>query len=150
MGQQQLILVILVTILVGTATVIAINIFGTSYDDSNVNAVKQDMITFASLAHSYFKKPEMLGGGGGDFGGLTFRSVDFPADQYDGSGATAMNVNGIYSLVVPTATDSSFVITAHPASRIDGVITLASTATEGGTILQARIGTRSIEWLDSD
>ena len=62
MGQQQLLLVILVTIIVGIATVVAINTFGTAADNANIDAVRNDMTAIASGAQSYYMKPAMLGG----------------------------------------------------------------------------------------
>lgn len=40
MGQQQLLLVILVTIIVGIATVVAINTFSSAADSANLDAVR--------------------------------------------------------------------------------------------------------------
>ena len=149
MGQQQLLLVILVTIIVGIATVVAINTFGSAADSANIDAVRQDIATFASSAQGYFMKPEMLGGGGGDFEGITFRSVAFPADQYSGDNLTVVNANGVYTFPAPAATDTVVTITAHPASRINGPVTLTATATEGQTTLQAEVGPGGILWLDN-
>jgi len=50
MGQQQLLLVILVTIIVGIATVVAINTFGAAADSANLDAVRQDMGSIAASA----------------------------------------------------------------------------------------------------
>ncbi|MDZ7806938.1 MAG: hypothetical protein U5K71_07465 [Gracilimonas sp.] len=53
MGQQQLLLVILVTIIVGIATVVAINTFGSAADSANLDAVRQDVATIAASAQGY-------------------------------------------------------------------------------------------------
>ena len=63
MGQQQLLLVILVTILVGIATVVAINTFGSSNVNANRDAVRNDVAAIATAAQAWYIKPEMLGGG---------------------------------------------------------------------------------------
>jgi len=67
MGQQQLLLVILVTIIVGIATVVAINIFGTAAEQANQDAIRQDLLTAATNAQGIWSRPEMMGGVGGDF-----------------------------------------------------------------------------------
>ena len=67
MGQQQLLLVILVTIIVGIATVVAINIFGTAAEQANQDAIRQDLLTAATNAQGIWARPEMMGGVGGDF-----------------------------------------------------------------------------------
>ncbi|MDZ7757448.1 hypothetical protein [Rhodohalobacter sp.] len=75
MGQQQLLLVILVTIIVGIATVVAINTFGSAADSANVDAVRQDMASIAAAAQGYYMKPQMLGGGGRKFDGIDFQMI---------------------------------------------------------------------------
>ncbi len=143
MGQQQLLLVILVTIIVGIATVVAINTFGSAADSANIDAVRQDIATFAASAQGFFMKPEMLGGGGGDWEGITFNTVAFPADGVFNSGLTAVNANGVYTFTAPAATDTTFLLTGHPASRIDGPVDENATAT---TPLVAEITPGGIDW----
>lgn len=113
MGQQQLLLVILVTIIVGIATVVAINTFGSAADAANIDSVRNDVISIASSAQGYYMKPAMLGGGGRTFTGLTFRDLAFPANAIDADGLIAQNENGRYVLDIQA---QSFTITAHPAS----------------------------------
>ena len=149
MGQQQLLLVILVTIIVGIATVVAINTFSSASDSANLDAVRQDMITFASSASGYFMKPAMLGGGGNSYAGLTFRKIAFPADTYANSDLTVVNSNGVYSLPgALTATDTTFTLTAHPASRIEGNITETSTASTAITVTVTPNGLDASSWSE--
>ena len=67
MGQQQLLLVILVTILVGIATVVAINVFGSAAENANRDAVRQDLLQAAAGAQAVWSKPVLLGGAGRNF-----------------------------------------------------------------------------------
>jgi Tfp pilus assembly protein PilE len=128
MGQQQLLLVILVTIIVGIATVVAINTFGAAADSANLDAVRQDVASIAASAQGYFMKPSMLGGGGNSFNSpnITFDNIAFAANEVSSDGLTAVNENGVY--VISGHAASSFTVTAHPASAIDGAVTLSSTA----------------------
>lgn len=114
MGQQQLLLVILVTIIVGIATVVAINTFGTAADQANVDAVTNDVATLASAAQGYYMRPEMLGGGGRTFTGLSYEGLAFPAIGLNDVKDLAQNENGRYTLNVVSGTE--FTITADPAS----------------------------------
>lgn len=75
MGQQQLLLVILVTILVGIATVVAINVFGTAAEEANRDAVRQDMLTAAAQAQAIHARPQALDGAGRDFANYEGREV---------------------------------------------------------------------------
>ena len=70
MGQQQLLLVILVTILVGIATVVAINVFGSAAEEGNRDAVRQDLLQGAAGAQALWIKPAVLGGANRDFSDL--------------------------------------------------------------------------------
>ena len=122
MGQQQLLLVILVTIIVGIATVVAINTFGSAADNANLDAVRNDMAQIASSAQGYYIKPGALGGGGNTFTGLTFDEMAFPTDgtEADGTeadGATSVtNGNGAYDIGTPAA--QGFTVTATPAREV--------------------------------
>ena len=113
MGQQQLLLVILVTIIVGIATVVAINTFGSAADSANVDAVRQDLASMAASAQGYYMKPGAMGGGGNTFDGITFNDISFGGEVIDGQNAT--NENGDYSIPA-SITGANFVVTATPAS----------------------------------
>lgn len=147
MGQQQLLLVILVTIIVGIATVVAINTFSSSADSANLDAVRNDVASIASAAQGYFIKPTMLGGGGNSFAAVTFNNVAFAADSLTNDGLTARNSNGVY--VITNGTAASFIVTAHPTSRIVGTPTMSSTASEGGGSLAATITEGNVNWTDN-
>lgn len=101
MGQQQLLLVILLTIIVGIATVVAINTFGSSPDSARIDAVRQDLATIAASAQGYYMKPDMLGGGGRAFTGLEWSDIAFggdftDADSQAGTEAFVSNENAHY------------------------------------------------------
>lgn len=126
MGQQQLLLIILVTIIVGIATVVALNTFSSAADSANLDAVRQDLATIGSSAQGYYIKPTMLGGGGKDFRGINFNLISFSSDTITNSGLTAENVNGVY--VIGSKSTNSFQVTATPASG--AVTSIVATITE--------------------
>ncbi|MEX0890359.1 MAG: hypothetical protein WD315_03295 [Balneolaceae bacterium] len=118
MGQQQLLLVILVTIIVGIATVVAINTFGAAADSATVDAVRQDLATIGASAQGFYMKPAMLGGGGRTFDGsssdaadgITWGDIAFGGtENTDGN---MQNENAIYVMGVPAATDFTVTATA--------------------------------------
>ncbi len=132
MGQQQLLLVILVTIIVGIATVVAINTFSSASDTANVDAVRQDLLSLSAAAQQYYMKPEALGGGGQDFGGISMRDMSF-AGQIS-SDTDASNQNGSYTMgSVPADGASSFTITATPATAGGSItVTVYADSTDMG------------------
>lgn len=114
MGQQQLLLVILVTIIVGIATVVAINTFGTAADNANLDAVRQDVATIAASAQGYYMKPAMMDGGGRSFVGIEYNKIAFAASGISTNGKVAWNDNGRYEFTSETANELQ--VTAYPAS----------------------------------
>ncbi len=154
MGQQQLLLVILVTIIVGIATVVAINTFGAAADSANVDAVRQDVAQIAAASQGYYMKPTMLGGGGRSFSEITFDHFAFPASAIDETdGLTAQNENGVY---VITQGDEDFTVVAHPAScegydggstdPDTGVVTMGSGDCAAADQLEALIEPDNMIW----
>ena len=150
MGQQQLLLIILVTIIVGIATVIAITTFSSAADSANRDAVLQDMANIASSAHGYYMKPGFLGGGEKTFDGITFKDISFPSDGINSAGNVAQNQNGRYEI---EADDQELTITAHPASdltyRSSGVISrlLDGTGSDASTKIIGIVGPNTYRLL---
>ncbi|NBC27373.1 MAG: hypothetical protein GVY08_10960 [Bacteroidetes bacterium] len=144
MGQQQLLLVILVTIIVGIATVVAINTFGSAADQANIDAVTQDVAQIGASAQGYYMKPDMLGGGGQDFTDISFDNISFASDSVNADGSRAFNENGVY--VISSGSSDSFTLTAHPASEIDGDIDVTSTASN---TMEATVEENGITWVRS-
>lgn len=139
MGQQQLLLVILVTIIVGIATVVAINTFGSAADQANIDAVTNDVATLASAAQGYYMRPAMLGGGSRTFNDLTFEGLAFPANGVSADSSSAQNENGRYTIVVDSQTQ--FTITANPSSGENYV---------PGTVTDGVLGTDGVDAVAAD
>jgi Tfp pilus assembly protein PilE len=112
MGQQQLLLVILVTIIVGIATVVAINTFGAAADSANVDAVRQDLLSMASAAQGYYMRPAMLGGGAREFTGIEWNNLGSVPGTVTND--VLANDNGDYEF--GTIEADNFIIEASPAS----------------------------------
>jgi Tfp pilus assembly protein PilE len=151
MGQQQLLLVILVTIIVGIATVVAINTFGTAADQANIDAVNNDIATLASAAQGFYMRPSMLGGGGRTFDDLTFQGLAFPSVGMTSNGLIVQNENGTYEL--DDVAGQEFTIVAHPSScenytpgdvDNDNVLTDPATCSDADQIT-ARVGPNVFE-----
>lgn len=104
MGQQQLLLIILGTIIVGVAISVGVTMFVDNAISSNRDAVTMDLLTLASRAQAYYRKPTMMGGGGNSFVGLT---ADAPGMAKLTSKST--NSNGVYS-VMTAGTSTSVVL----------------------------------------
>ena len=115
MGQQQLILVVLVTVLVGIASIVAMNTFGQSAEISNREAVRQDLLYGANMAQSIFYRNPLLGGAGRDFTsyqGNILNLMGLPMTQ-NASGEW-QNENGIYD--IEDLDKDSFTIRGRPST----------------------------------
>lgn len=110
MGQQQLILLIIVFIIVGIATITAINTFENSSDQTNKESIKLMMIDVVGYAKAYYLRPISLGGGGGSFENISLNDVRIDS----------MNEHGIFS--ISDISNDSFTITAIPAAGGDNIV----------------------------
>jgi Tfp pilus assembly protein PilE len=75
MGQQQLLIVILVTIVVGIATFVAINTFQQAHDESAYDAVRQDILQAQAQSKAFYLKSISMGGGGGTFSEISLKHL---------------------------------------------------------------------------
>ena len=118
MGQQQLLLIVLGTIIVGVAVVVGINMFTTGAVNAERDALIQDVNNIASSAASYWRKPAALGGGARNFTGVADVTV---------FGADSSNANGLFTMTVTNA--SEIVVTATGAN--EGIIIVATVTQQG-------------------
>jgi len=112
MGQQQLLLLVLAAIIVGTGVILGVNMFQENAAQANMDAVTQDCLTFASKAQAWSKRPASIGGGGHAFTGFDFGDINLP------TGATFSNENGDFTISGVTITGC--VITGVGKENIDG------------------------------
>lgn len=122
MGQQQLLLVVLVTIIVGIATVVALNVFSTTAEQVNRDAVRQDILTAAANAQSYYIRPDMLGGGGSSFEDMELEQLGIPGTLDENE---VSNENGVYSFNGEPDGDE-FTLVGEPSSSGDNIVATIS------------------------
>lgn len=116
MGQQQLLLIILVVMVVGIATIVATNVISSGADQANRDAVRQDLMTAAASVQHIYERPTMMGGAGKDFQTdytdvLLAEDINLPGDL---DGTTITNDNGVYTI---SSTDASTIVIEAVPSR---------------------------------
>ena len=83
MGSQQLLLLIVGTLMIGLMIAVGINLFADNAASSNRDAVANDLAALASRAQVYQKRPRCLGGGGGSFEGFTLTNcLEMPTEHF--------------------------------------------------------------------
>lgn len=88
MGQQQLLLLVLATIIVGIATVVGIQAFSQNNVKSNADAMMNDAIRIASDAQAWAQKAQPFGGP------ATYGDIDDATLSLLGYADPAVNTNG--------------------------------------------------------
>ncbi len=118
MGQQQLLLVILVTIIIGVATIIAINVLNSQSVEANRNAVRQDMTAAAGFVQSLWERPNLFGGANRQFTQLEEEKIleylNVPSSNYQPGDSEATNDNGTYRVVI--VNDTELLIIGEPST----------------------------------
>lgn len=119
MGQQQLLLVILVTIIVGVGTVVAIDTMQNARKDSNKASVRQDILSVLNDAQVYYQKPSMMGGGGQSFDNIS-KSDIISIDPTNENGS--YNISGSGNSVTVEGTGTAEVsLTAEATMTTNGM-----------------------------
>jgi hypothetical protein len=102
MGQQQLLLLVLATVIVGLATVAGIQAFEQGQTRANQDALTQTAVKIASDIQAKAKEPSQFGGGDGDISKVD--EVSIGELGYDNSaGKSALGGNGTGSGVYSTS-----------------------------------------------
>lgn len=118
MGYQQLLLVLLTTIIVGIATIIGFNIFGDNVRQANHDAVKQDLAQIAANSQAWYNRPVVLGGGGNSFEEITFLEIAIPSGVLSVDRMSIANQNGVY--LIGSRGKDEFMVQAFAASSSSG------------------------------
>ena len=94
MGQQQLILLVLGTIIVGVAIILGIRAFTENEAKSNADALMQDAVTVANEVQTWVKKPAPFGGApdktGTPWTAATMANVGHNASYQTGNGTCSI------------------------------------------------------------
>ena len=74
MGQQQIILIVLSVIIVGTAIAVGLLLFQANAISANKDAIMQDLYSLIADARAYYLRPKSYGGGGRSYTGYQIPS----------------------------------------------------------------------------
>jgi len=142
MGQQQLILLVLATVIVGIAIVVGIRAFTENSAKANADAMTQVAVRIANDAQAWKKKPAPFGGQAStqaasvvsdstDFSGATWAGLGYAA-----TGANYASLDGTF--VITSADDGGLVLDAYnPVERNHVTVTVTGVTDRNitGTII---------------
>jgi len=84
MGQQQLLFIILVTLVVGFSTLVTLNSVDESTVKSGKEMLQEDIVRALGEAQDYYYKPAGEGGGGNSFHDITFEDLSLESSIPNG------------------------------------------------------------------
>jgi len=84
MGQQQLLLIVVVMIAVGAAILVGFQIYDQTHREAAIDTMTKDLVNLAGMAMNYYRTPIAIGGGGQSFtGGVSWDVPDNLAAHND-------------------------------------------------------------------
>lgn len=107
MGQQQILLIVLVSIIVGLASIIGLVLFENFRDESYKDLIRQEVLEAASFGRLYYSTPAALGGGNQSFAMITMDDIRLDTGSV------------ISSYSISERDITYFKITAEPKSDLD-------------------------------
>lgn len=123
MGQQQLLLLVLGTVIVGLGVVAGIDAFNSNQRASDQDALVNQAVQVASDVQAWSQKPAAYGGGGG-FANADFSTLDWQALGYE------TDTDGEYStqygdLTLDTSGDDPAVVASSDDYPTEVTVTIA-------------------------
>jgi len=136
MGTQQILMIILSVIIVGTAIAVGIQMFDTQHENATRQALAAELMQQMSMVRAWYRVPTSQGGGGNRTGSYDFTNISLTIANYitgqnitSAAGGTATYDNLLGTFVI-SATGSL----ANGTQRINILATSAVSPT-----IQARI-----------
>lgn len=120
MGQQQLLLTILVTIIIGIAVIAGMNAMQNAFTESNRNALRQDILMILNDVQIYYEKPEALGGGGNSFDDISEKQIQSIEPENE-NGSYKISGSGNTVTVDGTGTNEKVTLSATATITSDGM-----------------------------
>lgn len=107
MGQQQLLMMVLVSIIIGLATILGLVLFENFRDESLNDIIRQEMMEAANYGQAYYNRPSVLGGGSKDFSNINMGIIALDT------------LTSISRFEITESSQTYFKITADPLSGLD-------------------------------
>jgi len=121
MGTQQILMIVLSVIVVGAAVGVGIQMFDTQSTNQGRNAITAELTQFAIQAQTWFRTPEVMGGGEGDF-----VVADLPRlMQFINAGNADTSIRtpaGVYVFTASTSLQITITATSSTNQRVGSIV----------------------------
>ena len=84
MGQQQLLLVLMATMIVGIGIVLGLTMYQENALEANQDELRDALLTVAARAQGWYRRPAMLGGGSRSFAQISWTKIHFDSETTSG------------------------------------------------------------------
>lgn len=84
MGQQQMLLVLIATMIVGIAIVLGLTMYRENASEANQDEMRDALMTVAARAQGWYRRPAMLGGGARSFTQISWTKIHFDSSTNSG------------------------------------------------------------------
>ncbi len=85
MGQQQMLLVLMATMIVGIAIVLGLTMYQENALAANQDELRDALMTVAARAQGWYRRPGMLGGGARSFSKISWTKIHFDSSTTSGN-----------------------------------------------------------------
>jgi len=140
MGTQQILMIILSVIVVGTAIAVGIQMFDTQLENSTRSALAAELMQQGAQAQAYYRTPAMMGGGGHgkingvvDMTNITAEKIAMYINRGANNTNVYRNLHGEFTLTVDVTTPANPVVTIVGVSDVNTQITATATVPLAGT-----------------
>ncbi len=130
MGTQQILMIVLSVIIVGTAVSVGIEMFDVQATNSQRTAIAGDLQSFGAHTLAYFRTPVSIAGGQGAPVNIA-NLADYLGFKLDDGAYTFKNANGIFTITVTTPIANESVISIRGIDSVSNQkIDLTATITQ--------------------
>jgi len=151
MGTQQILMIILSVIVVGTAIAVGIQMFDTQLENQTRQALAAELMQQGAQAQAWFRTPVMMGGGGNGIDQTVNPAIARNASAIEiaqyiqrsavavgTNSATYQNLHGQFTLVV-SGTPGAETVTITAASEVNAHLGAEAVITLSGTTGQIQV-----------
>jgi Tfp pilus assembly protein PilE len=84
MGSQQLLMIVIGVVIIGIMIAVGMFMFRDQAASTSRDSISNDLVSLATAAQKYHRRPSTFGGGGNSFGGLTLDKLTTKSSNGNG------------------------------------------------------------------